>query len=75
MRKGNCMDWRNIAERAAWTFLEGFLVTLPTTLSIEMDGAAWKSALFSAAIAGVSALKTFLLELVKLLKARSEASA
>ncbi len=67
------MDWKNIAERAAWTFLEGFLVALPATMSIEMDGAAWKAALFSAAIAGVSALKTFLLELVKVLRVQSEA--
>lgn len=59
------MNWKNILERAAWTFLEGFLVALPATFTIEMDGAAWKSALFAAAMAGLSALKTFVLEVVR----------
>lgn len=59
------MDWKNILERAAWTFVEGFLVALPATLSADMDGAAWKSLLLGAAMAGLSALKTFILEIVK----------
>lgn len=59
------IDWKNILERAAWTFLEAFLVALPATITIEMNGAAWKSALLSAACAGVSALKTFLIELIQ----------
>ena len=25
------MNWKNILERAAWTFLEGFLVALPAS--------------------------------------------
>ena len=58
------IDWINILERAAWTFVEGFLVALPTTFSMEMDGAAWKAMLFSAGLAGLSALKTFILELI-----------
>ena len=59
------INWKNIAERAFWTFVEGFLVALPATFSVGMDGAAWKSALLGAGMAGLSALKTFILEVVK----------
>ena len=59
------INWKNILERAAWTFAEGFLIALPATFSVGMDGAAWKAALLGAAMAGLSALKTFVLDLVK----------
>jgi len=59
------MDWMNILERAVWTFLEAFLVALPATISADMDGAAWKSVLLGAACAGVSAVKTLIVELLK----------
>lgn len=59
------INWIDILERAAWTFAEGFLIALPATFSVGMDGAAWKSALVAAAMAGLSALKTFVLEFVK----------
>lgn len=59
------MNWKNILERAAWTFVEGFLVALPATLSMDLDAAGWKSLLLGAAMAGLSALKTFILEIVK----------
>ena len=59
------IDWLNVAERAMWTFFEGFLVALPTTFSLEMDGAFWKSALLSAAMAGLSAVKTMLVEILQ----------
>lgn len=59
------INWKNIAERAIWTFLEGFLVALPATFSVGMDGAAWKAALLGAAMAGLSALKTFAVEFVQ----------
>ena len=59
------VNWKNIAERAAWTFLEGFLVALPATFSVGMDDAAWKSALLGAAMAGLSALKTVILDFVQ----------
>lgn len=59
------IDWKNVIERAAWTFVEGFLVALPATFSVGMDGAAWKSALAGAAMAGLSALKTFAVEIIK----------
>ena len=61
----NNIDWLNIAERAGWTFIEGFLIALPTTFTMEMDGAAWKAALFSAAMAGLSAVKTFIIEVIQ----------
>lgn len=59
------INWINILERAAWTFAEGFLIALPATFSVGMDGAAWKAALLGAAMAGVSALKTFAIEIVQ----------
>lgn len=59
------MDWKNILERAAWTFLQGFLVALPAASQLGLDSAAWKAALIGAAMAGLSALKTFVLELLQ----------
>ena len=59
------VNWLNILERAMWTFVEGFLVALPATFSVGMDGAAWKAALLGAAMAGLSALKTFVIELIQ----------
>lgn len=53
------MDWKNILERAAWTFVEGFLGGL--TFSMEMD----KTMLLAALMAGLSALKTLVLELAR----------
>lgn len=59
------INWKDILERAIWTFVEGFLVALPATFSVGMDGAAWKAALLGAAMAGLSALKSFAIEVVK----------
>lgn len=59
------IDWKNILERAAWTFVEAFLVALPATISLDMNGAAWRSTLLSAACAGLSALKTLLIEIIQ----------
>ena len=59
------IDWLNILERAAWTFVEGALLSLPTSFSLEMDGAAWKAMAFSAGLAGLSAVKTFILEVIR----------
>ncbi len=53
------MDWENILERAAWTFVEGFLVALP--LGGEWD----RAALTGALMAGLSALKTFTIEWIR----------
>lgn len=51
------MNWKNILERAAWTFVEGFLGGI--TFSLEMD----KTMLLAALMAGLSALKTLVLEI------------
>lgn len=59
------MNWMNLWERAAWTFAEAFLVALPSTVSLKLPAAGWVSALLAAACAGLSALKTLLVELVK----------
>lgn len=59
------VNWKDILERAAWTFAEGFLIALPATFTVGMDGAAWKAALLSAAMAGLSALKTLAISIVK----------
>lgn len=59
------MNWKNILERALWTFAEGFVLSLPVAFSIDMDAAAWKAVLFSAAMAGLSAVKTFILEVIQ----------
>ena len=61
------IDWLNILDRALWTFVEGFLIALPTTLSMDMalDAAALKSALLSAAMAGLSAVKTLIIEIIQ----------
>ena len=59
------MNWKNILERAAWTFVEGFLVALPATLSLDVDAAGWKSLLLGAAMAGLSAVKTMVLEIIQ----------
>ena len=62
------INWANILERAAWTFAEGFLVALPATFTVGMDDAAWKAALLGAAMAGLSAVKTFLIEVIQTTK-------
>lgn len=59
------INWKDILERAAWTFVEGFLVALPLTFNAGMDSAAMKSALVGAAMAGLSALKTFVIESIR----------
>lgn len=68
------INWKDILERALWTFAEGFLVALPTTFSLGMDGAAWKSALAAAVMAGLSATKTLMVEIVKKRKAVTQNS-
>ena len=62
------IDWKNLLERAAWTFVEAYLVALPATISLDMTGAMWKSALLGAACAGLSALKTFCIDMIHALK-------
>lgn len=59
------MNWKNVAERALWTFLEGFLVALPAAAGLGVDAAAWKAALLGALMAGLSAVKTLAIELLQ----------
>lgn len=59
------IDWMNVLERALWTFLEGFLVALPSLSGIGMDAAAWQAALLGAAMAGLSAVKTLAIDLLQ----------
>lgn len=59
------MNWKNIIERAAWTFVEGFLVALPAGAQLGTDWNAWKAALFAAAMAGLSAVKTMIVEIIR----------
>ena len=47
------VNWLDIITRAAWTFAEGFFVTLFATANIGRDEAAMKAALLGAAMAGV----------------------
>ena len=58
-------DWKNLATRAAWTFAEGFFVTFFATANAGMDSAALKAALLGAAMAGLSALKTFTIDVLQ----------
>ena len=66
------LNWKDLLERAAWTFIEGFLVALPATFTIGMDGATWKAALLSAGMAGLSAVKTVVVDFIKQRKANTE---
>jgi len=59
------IDWKDLATRAFWTFVEGFLVALPAGEAMGMDIGAWKAALIAAAMAGVSAVKTLMVELIR----------
>lgn len=59
------MEWKNILERALWTFAEGFLVALPAASGLGVDAAAWKAALMAALMAGLSAVKTLAIELLQ----------
>lgn len=69
------MDWKNILERAAWTFIEAFLVALPATIKLDLSGAEWKAILLSAAAAGISAVKSLIIEAIKTGKEKDEAKA
>jgi hypothetical protein len=59
------INWLNLITRAAWTFAEGFFVTFFATANVGMDEAALKAAALGAAMAGLSALKTFVVDLLQ----------
>lgn len=53
-------EWLNLLERAAWTFVQATLGALVIVREIN-----WKAALAGAIGAGLSALKTFIVEVAK----------
>lgn len=57
--------WKDLRERAAWTFVEAFLVALPETIIFDIEGAVWLSILLSAVAAGLSAVKTVVVAWIK----------
>lgn len=57
-------DWKDLLERAIWTFLEGFMVALPAALTLE-DLDNWWAIIAPAIMAGVSAVKTLIVNLVQ----------
>ncbi len=64
-------QWLNLAERAAWTFLQAALGAL-----IIVPGIDWKAAIVGAVGAGLSALKTLIVEIAqKKLEEKDEADA
>ena len=63
------INWKNIAERALWTFLEAFLVALPATIKLDIPGAEWTSILMGAAAAGISAVKTLIVDYIHAMRA------
>lgn len=62
----NLEKWKDIAERAAKTFLESFLATLPVDAALIAGGwDAWRAALTAAIAAGISAVINFILTSIK----------
>ena len=54
--------WKDIAERAAKTFLQAFIASIPVDAALLGGGwNVWRAALLSAAAAGISALMNFIL--------------
>lgn len=70
------IDWKNVRERALWTFAEGFVTCIsPISITIDvfLDTGHFKAWLFGALLSsvlggvmgGVSALKTCILDIIK----------
>lgn len=56
------IDWRDIAKRAAKTFLQAFIASIPVDAAFLAGGwTVWRSALLSAAAAGISAVMNLIL--------------
>lgn len=53
------MNWRDIVERAAWTFVQGALGAI-TMVPLVTDIKAWKAVGVAAAAGGMGALLSFL---------------
>ena len=80
------MNWKNILERALWTFVEGFLTCItPVSVTVDVlyDVGHFKAflmgALLSSVLAGVmgglSALKTVVIDVIKIRLNRLEEAA
>lgn len=51
------IDWQDIAKRAAKTFLQAFIASIPVDAAFLAGGwTVWRAALLSAAAAGISAV-------------------
>lgn len=70
------IDWKNLLERALWTFVEGFLLAIPIIAPSNIESFmndSWKMILAGALGAGISAVKTFILDAIKQYKDQNEA--
>lgn len=54
------IDWRNVLERALWTFFQGFISTIVITGFSKEE---LKATLIGGLAGGLSALKTIIVEL------------
>ena len=60
------IDWQDIAKRAAKTFLQAFIASIPVDAAFLAGGwTVWRAALLSAAAAGISAVMNLALEWLK----------
>lgn len=60
------IDWQDILCRAAKTFLQAFIASIPVDAVFLAGGwTVWRSALLSAAAAGISAVMNLILEWLK----------
>lgn len=56
------INWKNVIERALWTFLQGFLSTMIITGFTQDE---LKATLIGGVAGGLSALKTVIVELME----------
>ncbi len=58
--------WKDIASRAAKTFLQAFIASIPVDAALLGSGwNVWRATLLSAAAAGISAVMNFILAALK----------
>lgn len=62
------VKWGNLGERALWTFIEGFLLAIPIINAGNIEefiNESWKLVLAGAVGAGLSAVKTLIIDVIK----------
>ena len=62
------VDWKNVLERLLWTFAEGFLLSIPIIAPENFNdllNGSWKMLLAGAVGAGISAVKTVAVDIIK----------